>query len=124
MKDKLYTIQGVKLRMGELTLGQDKKLIALFKGRTINFEELDSFQKVINYLFEEEIVDDLLQVILKGDIDNVNIEDITNTQLEEIISDFFELNGAWMKKLSSLLNSFLNGITVTTHSPNSKKAQK
>ena len=27
MKDKQYTIQGVKLTMGEMTLGQDKKLI-------------------------------------------------------------------------------------------------
>ncbi|MDZ7821573.1 MAG: hypothetical protein U5N26_07035 [Candidatus Marinimicrobia bacterium] len=122
MKEKKYTIQGKKFTMGEMTLGQDKKLLQLFKGRELNFEELDSFRKIIDYLFEEEIVDDLLGVILRGDIESIDIEEITNSQLEEIISDFLSLNGEWISKLSSLLTSFLNG-NLTDHSPNLKRKQ-
>lgn len=121
MKDKQYTIQGVKLRMGEMTLGQDKKLLQLFKDKELNFEELNSFRKIIDYLFEEDIVDDLLRVILKGDIDSVNIEEITNSELEEIISDFFGLNGKWISKLNDLLTGFLKTMNLRIPLPDSKK---
>ena len=121
MKDKQYTIQGVKFRMGEMTLGQDKKLMELLKGREFNFEEMTGLQNTISYLLKHDIVDDLLKVILKGDIDSIDIQKITNTQLEEIISDFFVLNGEWISKLNSLLTGFLSKMNLTIPSPNLKK---
>lgn len=120
MKDKKYVIQGKRFTMGEMTLGQDKKLLQLFKGREFNFEELDSFQKIIEYLFEENILEDLLRVILKGDINAIDLEAITNSELEEIISDFLSLNGAWIKKLNGLLTGFLNGTPKKIHTPDLK----
>ena len=121
MKDKQYTIQEMKFHMGEMTLGQDKKLMELLKGQEFNFEEMTGLQNTISYLLKNDIVDDLLKVILKGDVDSINIQEITNTQLEEIISDFFVLNGGWISKLNSLLTGFLSKMNLTIPSPNSKK---
>ncbi len=120
MKDKKHVIQGKHFTIGEMTLGQDKKLLQLFKGRELNFEKLDSFQKIVDYLFEENIVEDLLRVILKGDTDAIDMEAITNSELEEIISDFLSLNGAWIKKLNGYLTGFLNGTRKKIHTPDLK----
>ncbi|MCK9519812.1 MAG: hypothetical protein M0R74_12430 [Dehalococcoidia bacterium] len=118
MKEKQYVIQGVKLRMGEMTLGQDKKLLELMNGREINFEEMKGLQGTISYLLKNDILNDFLKVILKGDTDSIDIDEITNSELEEIISDFFGLNGKWISKLNDLLNDFLKTMKLTTPLPN------
>lgn len=120
MKEKQYTIQGIKLHMGEMTLGQDKKLLDILADKKINFGEMTGIQKTIKYLIKEDLLDDLLKTILKGEVDSIVMDDLTNSQLEEIISDFFELNGKWISKLNGLLDVFLKMMNLTIPSPNSK----
>lgn len=118
MKDKQYEIQGVKLYQGVMTLGQDKKLLDLLSDKNINFDELTGVQGTIKYLIKENILEDILKTILKGDVESIIIDDLTNPELEEIISDFFELNGEWISKLSGLLDVFLKSINLMIPSLN------
>jgi hypothetical protein len=122
MKDKLYTIQGVKLRMGVMTLNQDKKLLQLFKGKSIDFSKMTGgVLDLIGHLVEADLIEDFLRAILKGDVEKLNMGELTNDELEGIFTDFFELNGGWTKRLPDYLNSFLKLIAPMIPFQNSMK---
>lgn len=122
MKDKLYTIQGVKLRMGVMTLDQDKKLLQLFKGKSIDFSKMTGgILDMISHLVEADLIEDFLRAILKGDVDKLNMGELTNDELEDIFTHFFELNGGWTKRLPDYLNSFLKLIAPMIPFQNSMK---
>ena len=123
MKDKVYTIQGTKLRMGEMTLGQDKKLLELLVDKKLDLGQMSGIQSTIKYLIQEDILNDLLRTVLKGDVESIDVNELTNSELEEIISDFFELNGVWISKLNGLLDVFLKTMNLTIPSPTSMKTQ-
>jgi hypothetical protein len=122
VKDKQYTIQGVKLKLGVMTLGQDKKLLQLFKGKSIDFSKMTGgVLDMIAHLVEADLIEDFLCAILKGDIEKINMNELTNDELEDIFTDFFELNSGWTKRLPDYLSSFLKLIAPMTPFQNSIK---
>ena len=108
MKDKQYEIQGVKLSMGVMTLGQDKKLLELLDGKKVDFEKMTGgIQSIISHLIGEGIIEPFLHTILRGDTEALDMDEIDNNQLKEILSDFFGLNGGWIQELINSLAGFL-----------------
>jgi hypothetical protein len=108
VKDKQYVIQGVKLKLGVMTLGQDKKLLQLFKGKSIDFSKMTGgVLDMIAHLVEADLIEDFLCAVLKGDVEKIRMDELTNDELEGIFTDFFELNSGWTKKLPDYLSSFL-----------------
>lgn len=97
---KTYTIQKQKVHQEELTIGQDIALVKIFS--SIPQEELNDVPKVINYLVENELLAEMMQVILKGDVDKIDVLEIKNSEFEKIYTDFLELNGGLVKKLTKL----------------------
>lgn len=97
---KQYTIQKQKVWQDELTIGDDINLIKIFTG--IPQEELEQVPKVINYLVENDLLAEVMQVILKGDVDKIDVLGIKNSEFESIYTDFLELNGGLVKKLTKL----------------------
>ena len=56
-------------------------------------------------------VEKLVKIILKGDIDAIDISKITNTELQEVLADFFLLNKAMINNFVSL-GMFLNNPSI------------
>jgi len=105
--ERFYTIQGQKFRQTELTIGEDIKLIKVFKSSLTGDDPdtmLDSFLDLPN-------VEKLVKIILKGDIDAIDISKITNTELQEVLADFFLLNKAMINNFVSL-GMFLNNPSI------------
>lgn len=111
MKEKIYEIQGKKFTQTELTLGQDKKLIKLWKEMGVSVKELkniDALGDLVDFLIKNQILEKFLSIILHGEITEVDWDAVTNSTLFEIVNDFLALNGRWIEKLRNFLNNFLN----------------
>jgi|TARA_B110000495_G_C22983306_1_gene578272 hypothetical protein len=100
MTKQIYKIQGKEVYQEELTIGQDIQLIKIFS--SIPQEEIEHVPKVINYLVENDLLAEVMQVILKGDISKIKVLDIKNSEFEAIYTDFLELNGGLVQKLTKL----------------------
>ena len=96
--EKFYTIQGQKLRQKELTIGEDIALIKTFKS-SLTGEDADT---MFEAFLDMENLENWVKVILKGDIDAIDIKKITNTELQEVLADFFLLNRQMINNFVSL----------------------
>ena len=101
--EKIYTIQGQKFRQTELTIGEDIALIKTFKSSLVG-EDADT---MFEALLDMNNLEKWIKVILKGDIDAIDIKKITNTELQEVLGDFFLLNRKMINNFISL-GIFLN----------------
>ncbi len=113
---KTYTIENSEgkkrlVKQRELTLGQDKKLLALVaeKDWDFSFAESDELEvrELLGWLATNDVIPELLDIILIGEKDGIDWNDITNSQLEEIVTDFFTLNSVWISKLKAALTPWL-----------------
>ena len=112
MEKKVYQIQEKKLTQTELTLGQDKELIKLWKEAGLSAEKLKDIQDlngIIDLLIERKILERFLFIILNGPKEEIDWDAIPNSVLFEVISDFLALNEKWIGKLRNFLNNFLSG---------------
>lgn len=96
--EKFYTIQGQNFRQTELTIGEDIDLIKTFKSSLVGEDADTMFEALLDINNMEKWV----KVILKGDIDAIDIKKITNTELQEVLSDFFLLNRQMINNFVSL----------------------
>jgi len=103
--EKFYTIQGQKFRQTELTIGEDIRLIKTFKS-SLTGESPDT---MLEALLDMENLENWVKVILKGDTDAIDIKKITNTELQEVLADFFLLN-------KKMINNFI-GLGVFLSNP-------
>jgi len=103
--EKFYTIQGQKFRQTELTIGEDIRLIKTFKS-SLTGESPDT---MLDALTELPMLEEMMRIILKGDTDAIKIEKITNTELQEVLADFFLLN-------KKMINNFI-GLGVFLSNP-------
>jgi|ETNmetMinimDraft_26_1059896.scaffolds.fasta_scaffold183677_1 translation initiation factor 2 beta subunit (eIF-2beta)/eIF-5 len=95
-----YTIQGVKVWQGELTIGQDIKLAEIFS--TMDGDKMNDIQGLITEVTKEGNITDLFRVVLKGPIDEIDIMEIPNSVFEKIVSDFLVLNDGLLMKLKAI----------------------
>lgn len=108
MENKSYKIQGKTLTQGEMTLGQTKRLIALTA--TLAGEDVTRIRDVknaVSWLIENNLINQALDIILIGEKEGVIWDDLTNSQLEAIVSDFLAFNSGWIRKLSVSLTNLL-----------------
>jgi hypothetical protein len=104
--DKTYMIQGVKFRQTELTISEDIKIIKLFKsGLGVGTE---SESTMLDALTDMSTLESFFKVILKGEHDQINVKQIKNSELEEVMGDFFLLNKSMIQKFMSLGLYFQN----------------
>ena len=97
---KTYKIQGKEVYQEELTIGQDIALIKIFS--SIPQDDLEQVPKVISYLVDNELLAGVMNIILKGDVDKIDVMEIKNSEFEKIYTDFLALNGGLVKKLTKL----------------------
>ncbi|MDD5220584.1 MAG: hypothetical protein PHV11_08465 [Candidatus Bipolaricaulis sp.] len=108
MEKKSYEIQGKTLTQGEMTLGQTKRLIAsTTKLVGADVTKIKDVSSAVSWLVDNNLIDQALDVILVGDKNGIIWDDLTNTQLEAIVSDFLSFNGEWIGKLSDSLKNLL-----------------
>jgi len=98
--DKQYTIQGVKFKQTELTISEDIKIIKLFKSGLGVGTEAES--TILDALTDLETVEKFFKVILKGEHDQINHKQLKNSEVEEVMNDFFLLNKSMISKFMSL----------------------
>lgn len=104
MEKKTYKIQGKTLAQGEMTLGQTKRLfelIAEVSGEEI--PDIKDIKGIVKWFLKQGLIDRALDIILIGDKDGIVWDELTNTQLEAIVTDFLALNAGWIKNLSGWL---------------------
>ena len=98
--EKTYTIQGAQFKQTELTISEDIKIIKLFKsGLGVGTE---SESTMLDALTDMATLESFFKVILKGDIDQINVKQIKNSELEQVMGDFFLLNKSMIQKFMSL----------------------
>jgi len=102
---KEYLIQGRRLAQGEMTLGQTKSLARLTAeiAEGADFSQIRSVKDAVAWLVEHNLIDRVLDIILVGDKEGIVWDDLTNSQVEAIVSDFLAFNGGWIKRLSGSL---------------------
>ena len=64
--------------------------------------------KIIDALTDMPTLETFFKIILKGDHDQVNIKQVKNSELEEVMGDFFLLNKSTIQKFMSLGLYFQN----------------
>jgi len=103
MDKKIYQIQGHEIYQTELTIGQDEELLQLSEKvgdefQKVNFKK-DGFRAIIRFLIRTGLIEKVLKVVLRGDVDKINIKDITNSELEVIVTDFLAFNAGFVERL-------------------------
>ena len=96
--EKFYTIQGQKFRQTELNIGEDIALIKTFKSSLVGDDPDTMFESLLDI----ENLENWIRIILKGDLDAIEIKKITNTELQEVLADFFLLNRQMINNFVSL----------------------
>jgi len=105
-----YEIQGSPFRQTELTISEDIKMMRLFKES--GGDETTMLESIANM----ENVEGMLRIVLKGDHTAIKFEDIKNSEMEQIMTDFFTLNNSMIKKFMSL-GLYLQNTTGATTPP-------
>lgn len=91
---------GIKAYQAELTLKQDRLINDLIKGLDKNLiKDITKieFSRVLDILFQTALLDKLLNIVLNTN--NVDYSDLTNSELEKVVTDFFTLNPSLKKWL-------------------------
>ncbi len=107
--EKFYTIQGQKFRQTELNIGEDIALIKTFKSSLVGDDPDTMFESLLDI----ENLENWIRIILKGDLDAIEIKKITNTELQEVLADFFLLNRKMINNFISL-GVFLSNPNIIT----------
>jgi len=118
-----YEIQGRRLSQGEMTLGRTKRLIGLTTELAgVDMSKIKDAKSAITWLIENDLIDRALDIILVGEKEGIVWDDLTNSQLEVIVSDFLAFNSGWIKRLSASLKNMLNVSIPTIKKKNSGKS--
>ena len=100
---------GIKCYQEDLTYKQDKQILSLLKN--LNIESISDLSTMkisdlMGILFDENLLEKFLKIILlptdKKEIPEEKLTEIKNSELEEIIEDFFILNPSVMKLLNNI----------------------
>jgi hypothetical protein len=83
-----------------LTISEDIKIIKLFKSGLGVGTEAES--TILDALTDLETVEKFFKVILKGEHDQINHKQLKNSEVEEVMNDFFLLNKSMISKFMSL----------------------
>jgi len=87
---KTYTIDGVEIQQGCVTIGQVRRLTALLKD--VKFDGL-SPAGIVNRLIDSDLLDRVLCIILKGPDDFIlQVDAMPFKLLVEIVQDFLACN--------------------------------
>jgi hypothetical protein len=109
MEQKKYVVGNKSLTQSELTLNDSKKVVGLLKNLDFDvvFKSKKSLYEIILDYLDQDVLEQLFDVILKGDKPKGVIGDWMTAGLAmEIIDDFFGLNAGLMKSALNLLNNF------------------
>lgn len=105
MEQGKYQVQGRELHQGEMTLGQTKRVLKFVAAYSDNpdFKKIKDVKSAIQWLLENDLIDQALDLILTGDKQGIVWDDLSNSVLVEIGTDFLALNREWIKKLKDSL---------------------
>lgn len=118
MEKKEYKFSnGLECYQSEFTLKKNIRLAEILKKHFIEAEQKNiSSTNILNALTDESFAVDLLSLILNIPEEKKSLLlDLTNAELEEVITDFFTLNPLFKKQLMSLGSRLASSIpTLTT----------
>ena len=103
---KEYTLQGIPVWQHELTIGQDIKLAELIS--KLGDVDWKDFSKLLKTIQKNGFLGEFLQVILEGNVANIDPMKLTNTQVSAVAQDFFGLNGTGIESLRSLFGQVMS----------------
>ena len=121
MERKNYKFSnGIEAYQEELTLEQDYKLAELAMGIDLNsFKDLDKLEikNVLKLLVNENVLEKFLQIILipLSEITDKTFNSLKNSEVKQVIEDFFTLNPL----VRDLLQNLSSGLATETKSPKS-----
>jgi hypothetical protein len=114
MEKKEYSFKcGLKASQRELTLRQDRKLFDIFKKSDIESIESLNIRELGDFLFEKNMAVEFFKIILKpsdGEVTEELINEFHNSEMEEVLSDFFTLNPkvlTWLGTLGSVADTLM-----------------
>ena len=90
----------------ELTISEDIKIIKLFKS-SLGLDG-DAQGTILDAISDMDTIEKFFRIILKGDHDQINFKQLKNSEVEEVMSDFFLLNKSMIQKFMSLGLFFQN----------------
>jgi len=108
---KKYTIQGLEFTQDEMTIKKNKQLIKFLQNA--NIPDAGSIDEILSALVSGDVVGDFLSVVLDGDVDKLDIDEMTNSQLMEVLDDFLSLNEMWIRKLMKFIPQQTLGMSLT-----------
>lgn len=103
---KKYEVGSKTLSQGELSLNDGKKMLKLLKGIDFNslIEDKQTLYEAISNYLDQNILEQLFDIILKGERPEGDIGDWMSASLAgQVVVDFLELNKPLMKSAESLL---------------------
>lgn len=119
MDRKNYNFKcGIKAYQEELTLKQDIQINNLIKELDKNLmKDITKIEisQVLNMLFENDLLNKLLNIVLHTE--NADYSELTNSELEQVVNDFFSLNPS-LKKWFGIGKNARAGSLMNQSKPN------
>jgi len=113
---KKYKINGKEFVQKPLTIAQVREFLKIIGDLDVN--ENTTYRDLINVLLESKL-SDIMGIIFhkqKEQAEKINWEEVPYDIIDEVISDFFDLNPRLISRLRSLLESFISKVTPATAS--------
>ncbi len=104
-KAKVFTLQGIEFVLDVMTLRQDLELgRLLIKVTQTPGLDLKDLEKLLEVIIDQGLLRDFFLVILRPkdqgqDLSKFDEMELNNDELEEIMADFFGLNGGAIQRL-------------------------
>ncbi len=99
---KKYLIQGKQLEQRPLVIGQVRQLLKLLED--LELTENSRFAEMVDVLIGEKLPE-LMRIIFGEAAAEVDWETVPYDTLDEVVTDFFELNPRLISRLKSLLTN-------------------
>lgn len=109
MDKQEYEIQGHYVYQMEMTLGQDIELIRFFREMKGKADWTDPVA-IIDEITNAGLLERLIKIVLRGEVGKIDVNELTNSELEAIVTDFFGLNGRLIEKLKDSLSSLTQSL--------------
>jgi hypothetical protein len=103
MEAKTFEVQGVKLTMGELLVGQFKELTALIEDIDLGVDDKSKLSGLIDTLIVTKLEAFMAIVFYGQDMTKINWNKVSFERLDEILESFLALNPRLRKRLTWLL---------------------
>ena len=102
---KVWTINGEKLELKQITIAGTKKLLALFSD--LDIDETSNFLGLLDKLVDEKLAG-FMEIIFGPDAAAISWEEVPFDTVDEMVSLFFDINPRLKARLQQLFGSLVS----------------